>query len=52
MPEPGSLMYKVLNNYCLLCNESAVDDGLSRFIPGGADLTQGQGDEEEERVEL
>ena len=21
-------MYKVLNNYCLLCNESATDDGL------------------------
>ena len=28
VPEPGSLMYKVLNNYCLLCNESATDDGL------------------------
>lgn len=32
VPEPGSLMYKVLNNYCLLCNESATDDGLMRTI--------------------
>jgi len=29
VPEPGSLMYKVLNNYCLICNDTALDDGLS-----------------------
>ena len=28
VPEPGSLMYKVLNNYCLFCNETSRDDGL------------------------
>ena len=28
VPEPGSLMYKVLNNYCLMCNETSKDDGL------------------------
>jgi len=28
VPEPGSLMYKVLNNYCLMCNETSQDDGL------------------------
>ena len=24
-PAPGSLMYKVLNNYCLLCEETGAD---------------------------
>ena len=28
VPEPGSLMYKVLNNCCLFCNETSRDDGL------------------------
>mmetsp|Transcript_38560 Transcript_38560/g.46633 ORF Transcript_38560/g.46633 Transcript_38560/m.46633 type:complete len:354 (+) Transcript_38560:415-1476(+) len=25
VPNPGSLMYKVLNNYCLFCNETGTD---------------------------
>lgn len=25
VPEPGSLMYKVLNNYCLLCSDTGAD---------------------------
>lgn len=24
-PEKGSLMYKVLNNYCLFCDETGMD---------------------------
>jgi len=28
VPESGSLMYKVLNNFCLMCNETSADDGL------------------------
>eukprot|EP00898_Chlorokybus_atmophyticus_P003286 jgi/Chlat1/3959/Chrsp26S04205 len=28
VPEPGSLMYRVLNNYCLFCEEIGPDDSL------------------------
>ena len=49
-------MYKVLNNYCLLCNESATDDGLPLLperLPEEEEAEEGaeEGAAEEEAVE-
>ena len=50
VPEPGSLMYKVLNNYCLLCNESATDDGLP-LLPERLPEEEEEGEAEEVAAE-
>ena len=36
VPEPGSLMYKVLNNFCLMCNETSADATVWRESESGS----------------